>query len=175
MKKEVKKYIDNFWKYYVDGAFVYAYLPKLYPKGMLTKKDQEVIFKETGQIHSLYNKGVEFQSDPNNKQILENIEKLTYLVQDKRLKQKLLTLRTEMIQIKLKLSDDSFKNNQMWAVGPLNYFKKQLKQRVNKLDKDITITDVDEALLPLRPFLVGKTPFAVYIKRLSKSSEVKIN
>lgn len=167
----MRKYIDNFWKYYVDGAFVYAYLPKSYPKGLLTKKDQEIIFKETGQIHSLYDKGIEFKSDPNNKQILENIERLILLVQDKRLKQKLLTLKAEMNQIKLKLSDPSFKNNQMWGVGPLNYFKKQLRGHINKLDKDITINDVDEALLSLRPFLVGKKPFAVYVKKVILSDK----
>jgi hypothetical protein len=164
MKKDVRKYIDNFWKYYVDGAFVYAYLPKSYPKGMLTKKDQEMIFKETGQVNSLFDKGIEFHSDPNNKSILTNLEKISSLVKNQRLKQKL--SYSEFQQIKLKLSDESFKNNQMWALGPLNYFKKQLRQHLNKLDKDITINDVDEALLPLRPFLVGKKPFAVYVKKI---------
>ncbi len=173
MKKDVRKYIDNFWKYYVDGAFVYAYLPKSYPKGMITKKDQELLFKETGQVNSLFNKGIELKSDPHNQQIIENIERLLQIVQNKRLKENFLTLRNELVQIKLKLSDESFKHNQMWAIGPLNYFKKQLRQHIPKKDKDITISDVDEALLPLRPFLVGKTPFAIYVKRLK--NPIKIN
>jgi hypothetical protein len=166
MKKDVRKYIDDFWKYYVDGAFVYAYLPKSYPKKMLTAKDQETIFRETGQVNSLSDKMIEFRSDPNSQHILDNLDRLIQLVQDRRLKEKLLALRNEMVQIKLKLSDPAFKNNQMWGLGPLNYFKKQLKLHINKLDKDIAIPDVDEALLPLRPFLVGKKPFAVYVKRI---------
>ncbi|MFA6460644.1 MAG: hypothetical protein WCV90_00110 [Candidatus Woesearchaeota archaeon] len=175
MKKEVKKYIDNFWKYYIDGAYVYTYLPKSYPKGMLTKKDQETIWKEIGQVNSMFNQGIEFKSDPNNKQFILNLEHLINLIKTPRLKQKLFSLRTDLVQIKLRLSDDVFKSNQMWALGPLNYFKKQLKQRIPKLDKEITINDVDEALLPLRPFLVGKTTFAVYVKKLNKDSEIKIN
>lgn len=173
MKKDVCKYIENFWKYYVDGAFVYAYLPKSYPKGMITKKYQELLFKETGQVNSLFDKGIEFHSDPNNNILLINLEIISNLVKNHRLKQELAPL--EFQQVKLKLSDESFKHNQMWAIGPLNYFKKQLRQHIPKNDKDITIPDVDEALLPLRPFLVGKTPFAIYVKRLSQNSEIKIN
>ncbi|MEK6938305.1 MAG: hypothetical protein AABX04_04645 [Nanoarchaeota archaeon] len=43
MKKEVKKYVQNYWKCYIDGTFVYAFIPKIYleeikEKGLNPKK-----------------------------------------------------------------------------------------------------------------------------------------
>ncbi|MFH0701848.1 MAG: hypothetical protein V2A62_05445 [Candidatus Woesearchaeota archaeon] len=43
MKKDVKKYVQNYWKCYIDGTFVYIFIPKIYleeikEKGLNPKK-----------------------------------------------------------------------------------------------------------------------------------------
>jgi len=50
MKKDVKKYVQNYWKCYIDGTFVYIFIPKIYleeikekglnPKRLWLKKEE---------------------------------------------------------------------------------------------------------------------------------------
>lgn len=218
MKKEVVKYIEKYWTYYIDGNYVYKVIPAIYLEkitkaGISRKNPLAKYYADLEKfwliLEKLYRKGfplpkdsafqfIALRKEMSGITLTSNLEEAKWLcstnlglnlikeLTDLAMKQLLADEELKLIKkihkwsgkitysviIKVKLS--ALKSSEVTMddvkekapLGPLNYFKNQLKKRVGK--SSLTIADVEGVLEKYHPYLVCKKPFTIKAEKLKK-------
>ncbi|MBD3247117.1 hypothetical protein GF378_00670 [Candidatus Pacearchaeota archaeon] len=92
--------------------------------------------------------------------------------------QKSLIIRAKLSSPAFKDSIFQFKGSQdkesALPVGPLKYFKSNLKKRIKKQDKNITIKDIKKYLKKYKPFIIKDKQFFLQMKRKLNPKEITV-